>query len=91
MVRCLSLVSSHFRCQIWDTAITKRDPSALTKFLVITFADLKKYKYFYWFAFPAFASKPAWEISDPGWTNADAAFSQDAVGPRRDPMGSPVR
>lgn len=51
----------------------------MTKFLVITFADLKKYKFFYWFAFPAFVSKPAWEISDPGWTNADGAFSPDAV------------
>ena len=53
----------------------------MTKFLVITFADLKKYKFFYWFAFPAFVSKPAWEISDPGWTNADQAFSPDAVSP----------
>jgi ubiquitin-like modifier-activating enzyme ATG7 len=71
-----------FGCKIWETAVTKRDPSALTKFLVITFADLKKYKFFYWFAFPAFVSKPPWEISDPGWTNADETFSPDAVSPR---------
>ena len=80
---------SHFQCKIWETAITKRDSSALTKFLVITFADLKKYKFFYWFAFPAFVSKPAWEISDPGWTNADEAFSPDAVGPCRTLGNSP--
>ncbi|EGG00390.1 uncharacterized protein MELLADRAFT_118051 [Melampsora larici-populina 98AG31] len=29
-------------------------------FLVITFSDLKKYKYFYWFAYPAFIAKPSW-------------------------------
>jgi ubiquitin-like modifier-activating enzyme ATG7 len=58
----------------------------LTKFLVITFSDLKKYKYFYWFAFPSFVAKPAWEISDPGWTNADGALSEDAVGFCRDTM-----
>lgn len=75
----MRLDCSHFPHKIWETAITKRDPSALTKFLVITFADLKKYKFFYWFAFPAFVSKPAWEILDPGWTNADGVFSPDAV------------
>jgi ubiquitin-like modifier-activating enzyme ATG7 len=85
----LCLECSHFQSKIWETAITKRDPSALNKFLVITFADLKKYKFFYWFAFPAFVSKPAWEISDPGWTNADEAFSPDAVGPRRAPRRTP--
>lgn len=81
---------SHFRPKIWETAITNRDPSALTKFLVITFADLKKYKFFYWFAFPAFVSKPAWEISDLGWTNANEAFSPDAVGPCEPPKTSSV-
>lgn len=79
----LHLDCLHFQCEIWETAIVKRDPSALTKFLVITFADLKKYKFFYWFAFPAFVSKPAWEITNPGWTNASEVFSPEAVGPCR--------
>ena len=55
--------------KIWDSIIAK-DTSLLTQFLLITFADLKKYQYFYWFAFPAFVSKPAWEISENGWQPA---------------------
>lgn len=32
-----------------------------------------RYKYFYWFAFPAFIAKPAWEIGEgtEGWRSAD--------------------
>lgn len=35
---------------------------SLNPFLLVTFADLKKYVYHYWFAFPALVSKPAWEV-----------------------------
>jgi len=65
--------------KIWDHIITKRDTSLLNHFLVLTFADLKKYKYYYWFAFPAFVSKPAWEISEDGWKEATTEFSTDSL------------
>ncbi|KAI1317857.1 Autophagy protein 7 [Mortierella claussenii] len=49
--------------QIWDDIMSGRavlDPSLLNKFLLLTFADLKKFKFFYWFAFPALQADPAW-------------------------------
>jgi ubiquitin-like modifier-activating enzyme ATG7 len=36
---------------------------------------LKTYKFYYWFAFPAFAAQPLWEIDD-DWTAAGAHFSE---------------
>lgn len=56
------------------------DPSeVLTRFLLITFADLKKYKFYYWFAFPAFVSKPPWEIENE-WKPASDALSITGLG-----------
>lgn len=49
--------------QIWDAI---RDgtiyscPSLLASFIIICFADLKKYKFTYLFGFPALHSEPAW-------------------------------
>lgn len=65
--------------QIWEGIITKKDTSLLNHFFLITYADLKKYKYYYWFAFPAFVAKPAWEIGDPGFEAADAALGAETV------------
>ncbi|KAI8816302.1 uncharacterized protein EV422DRAFT_546234 [Fimicolochytrium jonesii] len=42
--------------QIWEDIVSGRaveDPALLTRFVLLTFADLKKYKYTYWFGFPA--------------------------------------
>jgi len=39
---------------------------------MITFADLKKYRYFYWCALPALVQKPGWEIIE-GWRDCDEA------------------
>ena len=39
---------------IWKSIVEDKSTALLNRFLVITFADLKKYKYFYWFAFPTF-------------------------------------
>ncbi|CAE6510820.1 unnamed protein product [Rhizoctonia solani] len=58
-----------------ETALT--DPSYLNKFLVLTFADLKKFKFFYWFAFPALVAKPAWEIDSSGWLSAEEQLGRE--------------
>ncbi|KAJ7634860.1 hypothetical protein FB45DRAFT_910076 [Roridomyces roridus] len=65
--------------KMWDAIITTRDTSALNNFLLITYADLKKYKYYYWFAFPAFVAKPAWEIDDLGWRTASEGLTHESL------------
>ncbi|SNX87535.1 probable APG7 - component of the autophagic system [Melanopsichium pennsylvanicum] len=43
----------------------EQDPETfLTTFLALTFADLKKYKFYYWFAYPALVTNPAWELTE---------------------------
>ncbi|ORY26898.1 hypothetical protein BCR39DRAFT_540015 [Naematelia encephala] len=50
----------------------------LDTFLLVTFADLKKYIYHYWFAFPAVVSKPAWEIEEGGLVAAEDQLVAEA-------------
>ncbi|TFK52716.1 E1-like protein-activating [Heliocybe sulcata] len=64
--------------EIWTSVKTNHDPSALNRFLLIAYADLKKYKYYYWFAFPAFTAKPAWTIASE-WKPAHEELSEDAM------------
>lgn len=47
--------------QVWSAICSKaiyRNPSILCTFTVISFADLKKYRFSYWFAFPALMLEP---------------------------------
>ncbi|OCF59113.1 E1-like protein-activating enzyme Gsa7p/Apg7p [Kwoniella mangroviensis CBS 10435] len=46
----------------------KSDQPLINPFLLVTFADLKKYIFHYWFAFPAFVSSPAWRMNQEGLT-----------------------
>ena len=42
--------------QIWEDVKSGRaleDPSLLSRFALFTFADLKKFKFFYWFGYVA--------------------------------------
>ena len=51
--------------KIWDAihdGTIYSCPSLLASFRVICFADLKKYKFTYLFAFPALHSEPAWKL-----------------------------
>lgn len=47
--------------KIWDdihSGKAEEDSSVLLRFLVISFADLKKWSFYYWFAFPALVMDP---------------------------------
>ncbi|CEP09205.1 hypothetical protein [Parasitella parasitica] len=47
-----------------------RNPNELGSFLLLTFADLKKYKFYHWFGFPAFMPTEPWTL----------LHKQDAIG-----------
>ncbi|KAI4304413.1 hypothetical protein MLD38_039927 [Melastoma candidum] len=48
--------------EIWDDIHSGKaveDSTVLSRFLVISFADLKRWSFYYWFAFPALVLEPA--------------------------------
>lgn len=53
--------------QIWEDIHNGRaleDSSVLSRFLLISFADLKKWSFHYWFAFPALVLDPPATLVD---------------------------
>lgn len=43
--------------------LTSEDPmEELTRFMVLCFSDLKKYKFVHWFAFPSLVARPNWQF-----------------------------
>ena len=57
--------NSSCRVKIWDAindGTIYSCPSLLASFAMICFADLKKYRFTYLFAFPALHSEPSWKV-----------------------------
>ncbi|KAL2196428.1 hypothetical protein P885DRAFT_69474 [Corynascus similis CBS 632.67] len=71
--------------QIWEAiqdGTIYSVPSLLSSFAILSFADLKKYQFTYWFAFPALHSDPAWKQTGPveRITSQESTALVDAVG-----------
>ncbi|KAJ5172256.1 Ubiquitin-like modifier-activating enzyme atg7 [Penicillium capsulatum] len=67
--------------KIWDAVndgTIYSCPSLLSSFIILSFADLKRYKFYYWFAFPALHC-------DPPWTPMESAASGSEFHESADP------
>ncbi|PWN21726.1 E1-like protein-activating [Microstroma glucosiphilum] len=75
--------------EILNDLLTSPDPlDAVTRFTVLAFADLKKYKYYHWAALPALIAQPNWQTSSPGWKSLQEEWTgkgeeEGEVSPRR--------
>ncbi|XP_060072759.1 ubiquitin-like modifier-activating enzyme ATG7 [Ylistrum balloti] len=67
--------------QVWEDIISGKaleDPTLLSRFLLLTHADLKKYIYYYWFAFPCLC--PPCDVSMvTAPVTLDKAFSSEQI------------
>ncbi|XP_056129135.1 ubiquitin-like modifier-activating enzyme ATG7 isoform X2 [Lampris incognitus] len=57
--------------EIWDaiqSGAAVKEPSILCRFILLTFADLKKYHFYYWFCFPALCFLEGIRIIQPAST-----------------------
>ncbi|KAI5807779.1 hypothetical protein BZA77DRAFT_70418 [Pyronema omphalodes] len=75
------LILKRIATTIWDAILdgsVYSCPSLLSSFLILSYADLKKYKFHHLFAFPAFISQPTWTMASP-ITRLDASQTASLV------------
>ncbi|CAG8707544.1 14722_t:CDS:2, partial [Acaulospora colombiana] len=63
--------------RMWDSWVG--DEPDLNSFLLITFADLKKYKFYYWFAFPGFVFTDPYTVQGDGLVAAESALGHEQL------------
>ncbi|GLA07940.1 autophagy protein 7 [Aspergillus niger] len=56
-------------------------PSLLASFFILSYADLKKYKFHYWFTFPALHSSPSWALLEKTEEAGNSGQTREAVSP----------
>jgi len=72
---------------MYEAMLSAADPTPhLARFLVLSFADLKRYRFVHWFAFPALVAKPAWTLQGE-WKSAPDALGAGSVSGRAARLG----